>query len=490
MCVVATALYLVVCAASYVQGWTDENVHMYVADQVAHGERLYRDIHSARPPLAIGFLVAFLKLGLPPLVAARTAVAVATIGVAGVLLWGGRRLWGVWAGVAAYAFTLLSPEAARQVAFTGIHTVALGATACAVIAVVGSPVWSGVVGGLALASGQHALPIVGLAFAYLLFRDRPSALKFALAAIASLGAVVGIAVAAGGAGIYDDLIAHHLYHVTGETPSEDVGLLWSLRNTLEDTLPIVACVAWAIAVPLACKPRRIGPEHWLFAFAVGHVATVLVMTGGLPLYLYVANPLCALVGGLGLVRCVRWLVATRRRLATGLAAFALVGATWVAWWDVGRRYSASDTDGRSFSWIPYVRYPTLIWLQHMTVVGRITDDIANRLAPDDTIFGHAMVAAPVALETGHHMSAQLADLPPRSIELGLITREKIVQDIEADRVKFYITPRWKPLFDPYFQAYLRRCYTLRTIFRKTHQPDGGGIPDILEFEHIERRPCQ
>ena len=517
VCVVATAAYLGICATSFHPTWSDENVHMYVADQVAHGERLYSDIHSARPPLAIGFLVGFLKLGLSPLAAARTAVAVATLGAAGVVLWGGRRLWGNWVGVAAYAFMLLSPEVARLTPFTGIHTVALGATACAILALVGSPLWSGIVGGLAVASGQHALPIVGLVFAYLVYKDRShgaaphpagqaagvptpairiahrrrGAPKYVLGAIASLCVVVGVAVIAGGSGIYEDLIGRHLYHFAGEAPSENTELGWFLRNTFEDNLVMVGAATLAVVVPLLRTPRRFGPEHWLCVFTLGHLAAVLAMSGGLPLYAYVPTPLWALVAGVGVVRAASWLVAGRRRHSRAWAVVAAIAVAGAGWWDVSRRFSERDRSMKTtYSWIPHLRFQETRRSQNMIVARQIADDIAGLIAPDETIFGHATIAALVALYSGRRVSAQLADLPARAIEMNVIPREQVVRDIERDRVKFYVTPRWFLLTDPFFRDYVTRCYKVRQVLRKTFDPEGGGIPDIWVLEHTAQRPCQ
>jgi hypothetical protein len=49
--------------------------------------------------------------------------------------------------------------------------------------------------------------------------------------------------------------------------------------------------------------------------------------------------------------------------------------------------------------------------------------------------------------------------------------------IEADRVRYFITPQLAFLIDPFFQHYLAKCYDKPMNFPR-RRGVGNGIPDI------------
>src|SRR5436190_16516136 len=92
--------------ATFFYSWTDEQIHMYVARRLAEGARLYRDVDSARPPLAIFPVAWLIKSGCSPLLAGRTLVLAYQLGIGALLFWGGRGLLSWRAGALAAALFL------------------------------------------------------------------------------------------------------------------------------------------------------------------------------------------------------------------------------------------------------------------------------------------------------------------------------------------------------------------------------------------------
>jgi hypothetical protein len=137
-------------------------------------------------------------------------------------------------------------------------------------------------------------------------------------------------------------------------------------------------------------------------------------------------------------------------------------------------------DQRHYSFLPHVL--------HGQVTRFLRLDIARQVAGDlpkgGTIFGDPTIVSAVALDTGKRVSGELADLNPIWIQAGMIKREEVVSRIERDGVEAVITPPWFLVQDPYFSAYLDRCYEPPKIYQPAEGGDGEGIPDILVFHHV------
>ena len=279
----------------------DENVHLYVARQIASGVTLYDGIHSARPPLIFVPLVALLRLGLPPLLVGRLCVFLGEVATAGALWWIGWRLWGLWEGLAGAVFFLLSPDVASLFPFTGIQQASLLGLLCLGLRLAGAPGWAGAAGGLAIASGQHSAVIVAVTALYQI-RSKPRATAhFALGVLGVLGATVALCLALGGTGIWQDLVGHHLVHVNGRRIEAQVqSFHWRLGLWTATNLGLVALAFTGAAVGL--KDPRI--RFWTLVTAL-HLAAVLTMNFGKIMYLFPAVPLLAGLAGRGLIHLIR-----------------------------------------------------------------------------------------------------------------------------------------------------------------------------------------
>jgi hypothetical protein len=505
-------------AAILFPGWSDETVHLYVARRVADGLALYRDIHSARPPLAIVPLVALFKLGLSSVVTARAAVVAALLVTAASLLWAGRRLFEHWTGVAAAAFFLLAPEVASRSAYTAIQWVAAWSTLCWALSLSGAPLLGGIAGGLALATGQHSAVVVAGVGAALLVRNRPGLLRFCAGLGGTLAAVfLPSLVQAGAANIYQDLVGHHLYHVAGPAVAEHSELGWYATSVALDQLLLIVLAAAALwtrragaapstavprgkkrarkeraAVPSAVTPPDpSGPIRWTLASLLGaHVAAVFLMRGGLVLYLFPALPLLALLAADGLVRLVRacWsapATPTRRLRLAGLATAVLFTCT--AGFGVSMtRFNARDHE--SYPLVPHLRCIVMAHVQRLVAAETITRAITPEIRPGDTLFGHPTIAAQVALETGLRFAGEQADLAPRWIQQGSVSRQDILDRAEADHVRWFITPNMFFERDPFFRQYLERCYGPPTAFPRP-SGDGRGIPNINVYRRRDGVDC-
>jgi hypothetical protein len=156
----------------YVQffySWTDEQIHFYVARRLAEGAVLYRDIDSARPPLVVLPLSWLIRMGCPPLLGGRALVLGTQLATAGLLFWGGRRLASWRAGALTALLFLSSPEVFDRIHYTGIHLVALTATACVLFSLRAQPLRAGLSLGLTLAADQHGLVVLAMTEAVFLY---------------------------------------------------------------------------------------------------------------------------------------------------------------------------------------------------------------------------------------------------------------------------------------------------------------------------------
>ncbi len=461
--------------------WADENVHVYVAGRVAAGAVLYRDIHSARPPLALAPLIALLALKVPPLLAARASVMLACWAIALVLALAGGRLFGTTEGLVAALLFLVAPETAARFAYTGIHTVALGAAACAALALLDRPRLAGLAAGLALASGQHALVLVACAGVWIATRSRRDALAFAAAALAASALVYGAAAALGGKDLARDLIGRHLYHLDASAPGDDGDIRWFLPTVALENLSLLALAMVALArPPRADGARSFTPRVALAAMVSLHVAVVALMKGGLVLYLFPAHALIALLAADGALRLVRGLRAAATRSAAFGVSLAVLALSVLGFWAARGRYERRDA--HPYSVIPQVRLAAMSHLQRLSVAETIARVVEADSTPEETLFGFPTLVTQVAVSAHRRVAGELADLAPRWIQLGSVTRQSVVRAIEADHVRFLVTPRWFYFNDPYFKSYLAHCFGSPRVFPRT-SGEGGAIPDILLYRH-------
>jgi hypothetical protein len=473
-------------AAVFFPTWADESVHAYVASRVAQGAVLYRDVHSARPPLALMPLAALMAAKLPALLASRLAVIAAGLAIALCLAAAGTKLFGSAEGFAAAGLFLLAPETAARFAFTGIHFVALGSTGCAALALLDAPALAGLAGGLALGAGQHAAVIVGASGLWILHRSRRGAAAFGLSALATLALIYGGAAALGGQEMARDLVGRHLYHLGASSPADDGELRWFLPTTALENLVLVALAATALArrpAPAASGCSSAFAIRAALAALIGaHVAAVALMKGGLVLYLFPALPLIALLAGDGAVRVARAVRSGPSRALGAAIALAIAASSAAGLWASRERYQ--QRDAHPYPALPHARHIAMARLQKLAIVEAIARVVEAESSPEETVFGFPTLVAQIALAANRRVAGELADLAPRWIQLGTVTRQSVVGAIEADRIRFFITPRWFYFKDPYFKTYLSRCYDPPRVFPRP-QGDGGGIPDVLVYRRRE-----
>lgn len=484
-------------ASTFFPRWTDENVHLYVARRVAEGLVLYRDIHSARPPLALVPLVVGQWCGLSPLWTARGAVLLVVLTTAAALWWAGRRLMGPWQGVAAATLFLACPETSARSVWTGIHLVALGALVCVALAWRGRPFASGLAGGLALAAGQHAAVLVAGAGFIVLLRERGRVLRFLGGVAGALGATLGVVAAVAGLGaLWEDLFGRHLYHLT--TGPAEGDLSFFLLTTALDSLAWLVLAAAALWPGL---PSRGGEARdvrwlrwWLGALVVGHVGAVAVMAGGLVLYLFPAVPLVALLGGDGVVRLVAWAGSRGEGVGRawwggwvgrGLAlAAACVGVVLLGWYGATSRYERRDR--REYAVVAPLRQVQMARSQRLSMVPRLVELIGPMLREGDTLFGYPLLASAVALALDRRLAGEWADLAPRWLAMGLVSRKEVIEGIEADHVRVFLAQLGVFERDPVFREYLTRCYLAPSVIERA-VGDGGGLPRVVVYRHIDGR---
>ena len=481
----AVVLALVQLAARAFPVWTDENVHVYVARRVSEGAVLYRDIDSARPPLVIWALSGLMTLGLPPLVAARGLVALLVLATASGMFLGGRRLFGTRAAVLAVLLLLLSPEIVQRAPYTGIQLVSLGVLGCLLLALLGWPLASGAVFGLALASGQHAL-IAGLCAGLAVVARRPrDGLRFAGGFLASFAAVFGLARLLGADRLWENLVARHLYHLGGNETAGRLGA--QLGPWLGENLPVFALMLGALALELRGRRRR--PVQLLALAVALQFVALAVMSQAKFLYLVPVFPLICLLAGVGADALVSRLPGARV-VPLGLAALgALLAVTAGGWrWAQSRREAV---DSRAYSFLPHRRSLQMARVQRLHVAEAIARDLAGALPEDASIFGQPSVTSAVATAGARRIAGELADLDERWIAEGRLSWAEVVQRIEGGGVQAVITPRWTLVRDPTFAGYLGRCYQAPRVYpRAARGSEGDGLPDVLVFaRRALPRPC-
>ena len=478
--------------------WTDEQIHMYVAQRMTQGAVLYRDIDSARPPLVLFPLAWLMRLGLAPLLAGRVLVVGLQLGTAGLLLWGGWRLASWRAGALAALLFLTSPEVFARVHYTGIQLAALTASACVLFSLRGRPFAAGLFLGLSLASDQHALVVGGIVALLTVVRRPRDALPFALGALGVCAIAFGGVWAMGGRHLWGSLVGIHLFHFrVGQGVASQ---FW------DDFTPwiyehVYLFVGTGLAATLLARGRTAaageGPtppasrDVRVLLLVVGaHIAVVLALSGAVFLYVVVIAPLLALLAGMGFdAALARWLPARdpsaaqrsprspRLVFSGGVVVVALTAAGWAA-----ACSHREHLDERQYSFWPHVLHGQVARAQELDPARWVGGE--SSLPPKEggkTIFGDPTIVSFLALESGLRVSGELADLNPSWVEGGTVKAEEIVARIERDGVAAVITPPFGLIQDPYFKAYLRTCYEQPRPFYPPESGPGEGMPFILFF---------
>ena len=501
--VLAVGVVIWVQAKCFFFQWTDEQIHLYVALRVSQGAVLYRDIQSARPPLILYPAALLIKLGVPPLLAGRVLVVLSQFATASLLFWGGWRLASLRTGGLAALLFLLSPEVATRIHYAGIQIVTLAVCACVLLSLRLRPFLAGLACGLALGAGQHGVVICGVAGTWMTVRRWRDGVWFTLGALLVSVAIFGGAWALGGRSLWESLVGHHLYHLKGHGNHA----IWILLTPwLYEHTPLILCALAAMGVPSVTqrKENHIEPKlssQWIVGLPLiavtAHMAVTLSMSGGLFLYIVVVTPLLALLAGLGIDGVFAWVKqqsqqstarghrALRTVLALGAMAIAISGAAWAK-----AQTHQEHLDDLPYSFWPHLRHLKMASIQKLDVASKVATALAT-VPKSRTLFGQPTIVSAVALSGGWRVAGELADLAPRWIEQGTVSREEITSRIEQDGVAAFVTPPWELVRDPYFKAYLATCYGKPTIFDPPANLPGQGIPGILVYSHLELpSPCR
>jgi len=473
----------------YFLSWTDEQIHFYVARRMAEGAVLYRDIESARPPLALLPLSRLIRMGISPLLAGRAIVFCSELAIGGLLFWGGRSLVSWRVGALSALLFLTSPEAFSRVHYTGIHLAALTAFACAIFSLRAQPWRAGLCLGLSLAADQHGLAVCGILGFLTLVRRPRDALRFVLGALIVSVTVFGGVWLMGSRHLWKNLVEVHLFHLRpGQSGREFWEQLtpWLYEHGYLFVGAVVAIGALGLrrmrtsAVNDSSRVARSRIVLVLAAAVAGHLAVVLTMSDASFLYIVVIAPLLCLLAGIGFeavaAQCRRpeW-----RNCRVSVATGALVIAVTTGGWSAARSHR-ERLDERHYSFLPHVLHGQVNHFLRIDIARQVAGDLSK----GGTIFGDPTIVSAVALDSGRRVSGELADLNPIWIQAGMIKREEVVSRIERDGVEAVITPAWFLVQDPYFSAYLDRCYEPPKIYQPAEGGDGDGIPDILVFHHV------
>jgi hypothetical protein len=475
--------------------WTDEQIHLYVAHRMTQGAVLYRDIESARPPLVLFPLAWLMRLGFPPLLAARALVVALQLGTAGLLLWGGWRLASWRAGALAALLFVTSPEVFSRVHYTGIHLAALTASACVLFSLRGQPLRAGLFLGLSLAADQHALVVAGIVAVLTVARRPRDAVPFVVGALIVCVIAFGGVWALGGRHLWGSLVGIHLFHFrVGQGVASQ---FW------DDFKPwiyehVYLFVGAGLALYLLARGRTLDASEnptlpssrdvrVLLAVVAAHMGVVLAMSGAVFLYVVVIAPLLALLAAMGIDAAL----ARARRMPQGsrlvFSGVVLVVALTAGGWAAACSHREA-LDERQYSFWPHVLHGQVARAQELDPARWVGSD--SVLPKEGTVFGDPTIASFLALEGGLRVSAELADLNPSWVEGGTVKAEEIVSRIERDGVAAVITPPFGLIQDPYFKSYLLTCYEKPRPVLPPESGPGEGLPFILAFTHVAGTvPC-
>jgi hypothetical protein len=484
--------------ALFFLSWTDEQIHFYVARRVAEGARLYRDIDSSRPPLAIFPVAWLISLGCTPLFAGRALVVGSQLATAGLLLWAGRCLFSWRVGALAALLFLTSPEVFDRIHYTGIQLVALTTAACVFFSLAGWPLLSGLFLGLTLATDQHGLVICGIVAVLTVIRSPRDGLRFTAGALIVPAIVFGSVWLMGARHVWNSLVGHHLYHLSsGPSGNERLWEKFSPWLYEHGYLFLVAVVALVVRGHRRSGARdadadeeapRSRSVRVLAAGVAIHVAVVTMMTDAIFLYVVVIAPLLALLAGIGLdAAFVAWSegrrsksAEARRGLQLTVAGVATLVAVMAAGWSAARS-NRESLDEHPYSFWPHRLHAQVAERQRLDVAGRVAKDLA--LPGNATIFGDPTIVSAVALQQGRRVSAELVDLDTRWLEAGTVSHQDVVARIERDHVGAIVTSPWFLAQVPYFRAYIMSCYQVPQTFPPPEDGPGSGLFEIVVYRH-------
>lgn len=482
----------------------DEVVHVYVADQLLDGLALYRDVPSARPPLTFLPLVLFRSLGVPHLLAARLGLALPIIVCAGLMFAVLRRRYGTWVAVLSVAFLIGCPDTSRHDNFTGIQLTTLGAIAALLYASEGRGFVAGLWAGGAAMAGQHSVVISAIALLALLWRSPKEAGRYVAGGVLVVAIVLGLVGAQGSLGaLWESIAERHLYHLAGQSDSggERKMLTFYMANWFGDQLFLWVLAAiggfWAIARAAgwqdfgsrAPESTGVASLRWTSFLplaavsAVVHNVIVNAMSGGLILYTYPSVPLLCVLAAFAMVEIVRRCTWESYTSWVGSWVLGLSVLTFVGWVWVSGRYEKRD-EGFDYPAIPWLRATKMNELREHAWLDKLAAQIGPKLGPNDTVFGEVGFATPLAIKVQRRVSGQWADLVTRWFERGVLSRERVIRDVEKDHVKYIVTPRWFYMKDRTFRAYIGKCFhSYARIDIPRGQHPGGGLPTVFVFEH-------
>ncbi len=506
--------------------WSDENINLYVAKAVADGLSLYGDIPSARPPMALFPVVLLIKSGLEPLAAGRTVVFLTTVAT-GIVLWFlGKKFWGEWAGLAASLMFLLGPAAANRTTFTGIELVAFWCLLTVGFMLLKRPWWSGLFAAMAVSTGQHSAVLVGGTLILSIFLLKKHFYRFVLPFLGATLLIFLLVYFMGGHHFFQYLVSRHLYHVAEAADVTKVNLgwwmkVWFLENLYLWLLILISLARniWGrgitgtrffldYAVQWPWLQHLRDPAWVILILALGHLLVVLTMKAGLLLYLYPTIPLFVLVAGRAAVHLSQWTPSEKtkkskkakkqRRKKSGeeptIPAIA-VGLLWsflVIFSLIGLKSASAvmgERDLVNYSFEPHFRllaqrqlYAPLVASYLAEYIGPKTDSNAR-----ETLFGDAIITSLVALKTGRRVAANLADMDPVWLQIGVLSREEIAQKIEKDYATYLIFGNWKLAADNDFKGYIINCYHPPREFPRL---PNSTIPRLFVFRHRDQRPCR
>jgi hypothetical protein len=478
--------------------WTDEQIHFYVAQRMARGAVLYRDVDSARPPLVLLPLEWLIKLGCSPLAAGRALVLGAQLATAGLLFWGGDRLASQRAGLLAALLFLSSPEAFARIHYTGIHLAAWSATACVLFALMARPLWAGLFLGLTLAADQHGLVVCGVVAALTVARRPRDAVPFAGGALVIPAIVFGAVSMSGGRHLWRSLFGIHLFHLrVGEGVA---GQFWSsFTPWLYEHVYLLVGAGLALVLLGKKRADASGDDlgrpsssivRVLLVVMSAHVAVVLAMKESVFLYVAVIAPLLTLLAGIGFDAAVaRWPGRDRQRTKMMAGALATLTLTAVGW--TAARSYRERLDQRAYSFLPHLLHGEVMLSQRLDDSVARWVDRESMLPGQGTIFGDPTIVSLLALRSGLRVSGELADLNPVWIEGGSVEPAEVVSRVERDGVAAVISPPFGLVQDPYFKSYLFACYQKPRPFFPPQSGAGAGLPPfIMVFDHLQDRiPC-
>lgn len=483
-----------IASKTYFPQAADEGAHMYVLEALLRGKTLYGEVPSARPPLSLLVPLVVRSLGFGILLAVRSAQLFWLLATAAVLYEAGRharegdagRVLGLLTG----GLFLLSADSANAWGFTGMSQTICLSFLSALFAVQGRARLAGVVAGLALLSGQHALPLLSASLALVVLCAPPrltaprALLEFVLAGAVPLVLFVGFLGATGSVdAAWRDLVAHHLFQfgVVGAAGSSNTSEVFAIP--LLEATPILLL---GIGGVVAAATRA---EAWGRAFAIALVVcTLWALLLRNPEMLYLQPLMAALCPLAGVGALELW---ERLRLPKNRAmAMAVLTAVTVGGWSFAKARLDRE-DERSYPLLPHARAVEIARYQKLIYLAPMARIVAQRTTWSETVFGDLWVAPFVALGAKRRVAGELADFSTKWLASGSETSERLIARLERDNVKFAVFAKGYYLDTPSTRDYFLHCYRPVMQARRPEKrtEDGSQLPDLYLLEHLPIRPC-